>query len=448
MKMTIGVAMATALMLALPAATFAQLNPPAPATDATDASSGAVDTAAQEANDATATAIDAADNASDTAGDAVESSTDQAIDTADDAADRAQNEADDRADEAQQAGDDVANRADDELDTDLTAEADRDNEANRDNEAPQLDAEAQLDDEAQLRADAAVGSQSNTRFTDEDRNASWRFVERNGVWWYRTPMNTWMIHQGGQWQAQPYSVGYRGAQRGQYYNNQPGQPVYQGQQQAYYNDGYQGQRGQQQAYYNEGRQGQNVRQTSHHEGANHGWGEEHPSVGQQEWMCIDGRRTLVTVVSVTPVTAGEGGQYYPERAAQNEGNQQPMPAAPQDEWQNDRNRDQDQQDRDRNESDSDRMTPPPVPQPNDSASNESADRPEAPSAESLQSATTSSNQSYSAAKPVTDTQQQVPATPQPAYRSGQATQAGPADGSYETAADRNAGRIEATDIRD
>lgn len=426
MKMTIGAAMAMALMLALPATSLAQANAPAPPNDAVDISANAVDTAAKEANDASNTAIDAARDASDAAGDTIENSTD--------AANRAADGAENRADDTQQANDDLANRADDDRNANL------DDDAELDNETPKLD------DDGRSDAEATADLQPNLdRFTDDELNAPWRFVERDGVWWYRTPMNTWMTRQGGEWQAQPYSVGYRGADnRGassaQYYPEQHGQPSRQGQQ-AYYNDGYQG-----------------AQQTAHHEG-DRGWGEDHPSVGQQEWMCIDGRRQLVTIVSVTPV-AMEGGQYYPERAVQNQGSNQPMPAAPQDDQ-------GDQGDPNREGASNNRLTPPPVPQPNDDANKQSSDHPKAPTRQRLQeSAANASGQPYSAAKPVTDAAdsdaatasdtRQVPPAPQPTYQSGQAIRSGEsnsrsgaaADGSYEGAADRNAGRIEATNIRD
>lgn len=421
MKMTIGVTMAMALMLSLPLATRAQEVPPAPS-DAADVSAGAVDTATQEADNASSAAIDAAGDASNTADEAIEDSAAGASEEID--------RVGDRADDAQEASDNLADRADD---------------ANLDDNAPELDEDAQLDADAQLRADAASDNQSaRLDFSDEDRNADWRFVERDGIWWYRTPMNTWMIHQDGEWQAQPHAVGFRGARQAQYYNHQQGQPTHYGQQQAYYNDGY---------------QGQHVQQTAHHQNADHGWGEQHPRVGQQEWMCIDGRRTLVTVISVSPASMDQGGQYYPERAASHEDSQQPMPAAPQDDWQD---RNQGQNDRQRNDQQNDRRTPPPVPQPNDGASREALDHPEAPSKDRLQASSTSaSSQSYSAAKPVVDGQTsdaatlsnapQAPAEPQPSYQSGQSnqsSQAGPADGSFEGDADRNGGRIEATDIRD
>jgi hypothetical protein len=412
MKMTIGAAMAMALMLSLPLATRAQEVPPAP-NDAADVSAGAVDTAAQEANNASNAAIDAAGNASDAAGDAIEDSAASANEEID--------RVGDRADEAQDASDNLADRADD---------------ANLDDQAPELDANAQLDADAQLRADAAAESQTPpAQLSDEDRNADWRFVERDGVWWYRTPMNTWMIHQDGDWQAHRHAVGYRGAQSAVHYN-QHGQVIHHGQQQAYYNDGY---------------QGQHVQQTAHQEGADHGWGEEHPSVGQQEWMCIDGRRTLVTVVSVSPASMDQGGQYYPERAASHEDGQQSMPAAPQGDWQDNNQGQSDQQL-------NDRRTPPPVPQPNDDADKQSSDHPEAPSKDRLQASSSDSNKSYSAAKPVIEGQPadaaalsdapQAPAEPQQSYQPGQSSQAGPADGSFEGDADRNGGRIEATDIRD
>jgi hypothetical protein len=417
MKMTIGVAMAMALMLSLPLTTRAQEVPPAP-NDAADVSAGAVDTAAQEANNASNAAIDAAGNASDAAGDTIEDSAAGANEEID--------RVGDQADDAQDASDNLPDRADD---------------ANLDDESPELNDDAQLDADAQLRADAAAESQTPpAQLSDEDRNADWRFVERDGVWWYRTPMNTWMIHQDGDWQAHRHAVGYRGAQSAVHYN-QHGQVIHHGQQQAYYNNGY---------------QGQHVQQTAHHEVADHGWGEEHPSVGQQEWMCIDGRRTLVTVVSVSPASMDQGGQYYPERAASHEDGQQPMPAAPQDDWQD---RNQGQNDQQRNDQQNDHRSPPPVPQPNDGASNESSDHPQAPSQDRLQASSASNNsQSYSAAKPVVDGQptdaatlndaSPAPAEPQPSYEPGQSSQAGPADGSFEGDADRNGGRIEATDIRD
>jgi hypothetical protein len=417
MKMTIGVAMAMALMLSLPLTTRAQEVPPAP-NDAADVSAGAVDTAAQEANNASNAAIDAAGNASDAAGDTIEDSAAGANEEID--------RVGDQADDAQDASDNLPDRADD---------------ADLDDESPELNDDAQLDADAQLRADAAAESQTPpAQLSDEDRNADWRFVERDGVWWYRTPMNTWMIHQDGDWQAHRHAVGYRGAQSAVHYN-QYGQVIHHGQQQAYYNNGY---------------QGQHVQQTAHPEVADHGWGEEHPSVGRQEWMCIDGRRTLVTVVSVSPASMDQGGQYYPERAASHEDGQQPMPAAPQDDWQD---RNQGQNDQQRNDQQNDRRSPPPVPQPNDGASNESSDHPQAPSQDRLQASSASNNsQSYSAAKPIVDGQPtdaatlsnapQAPAEPQPSYQPGQSSQAGPADGSFEGDADRNAGRIEATDIRD
>ena len=432
MKMTIGAAMAMALMLSLPAATFAQEVPPAP-NEAADVSAGAVDTAAQEADNASNAAIDAADNASDAAGEAVEDSAaganeelDRIGDQTSDAANR----------EAQEASDNLADRADD---------------ADRHNEAPELNDDSQLDADAQLRADAAAESQSpSVQFTDEERNADWRFVERDGVWWYRTPMNTWMIHEDGEWQAHRHAVGFRGARQAQYYNHQHSQPTYGGQHQGYYNDGY---------------QHQGVQQTAHYGGAHQNWSNSQSRVGQQEWMCIDGRRTLVTVVSVTPVGGENGGEYYPERAASHVDGQQPMPAAPQEDWQDgnrrqspDQRQDRLNRDQQRDPQQNDRRTPPPVPQPNDNASKQSADHPEAPSRDRLQASSASDNgQQYSAAKPIVEGQateatvlnesRQVPAQPQPTYNSGQSSLSGPADGSYEGAADRNGGRQEATNIR-
>jgi hypothetical protein len=126
-------------------------------------------------------------------------------------------------------------------------------------------------------------------------------------------------------------------------------------------------------------------------------------------MCIDGRRTLVTIVSVSPAAVEEGSRDYPERAAQYEGGQQSMPAAPEN-FEGDRNADVSQGDR--NDSQNDRRTPPPTPEPNSNAV------------------------------------QQAPAGSQPAANNQSATPPGPADGSFEGAADRNGGRIEATEIRD
>jgi hypothetical protein len=132
-------------------------------------------------------------------------------------------------------------------------------------------------------------------------------------------------------------------------------------------------------------------------------------------MCIDGRRTLVTVISVSKVSREGSSQDYPERAVQYDGNRQPMPAAPQDgQWDRDREdvRSDRNNDRNRDDARSDRTSPPPVPQPTDGAV------------------------------------QQAPAGSQPNATAKSTTPSGPADGSYEGAADRNAGRIEATNIRD
>lgn len=351
MKMTIGAAMAMALMLSLPLTTSAQEAAPS-ADAAADVSAGAVDTAAQEADNTSNAAVDAADNASEAAGDAIENSADEANDAADNAADRVE--------DAQQASDDAQNRAADELNADGNDAANRNNESTRSTE---------------LNAQGAINVQS----------------------------------------SQPYATGYRGTGQVQHYN-QHGQPVYQGQQQAYYNDGYQRHNGQQQAYYNHGNQGHAGQQTAHHQNADHGWGENHPSVGQQEWMCIDGRRQLVTIVSVSQVAREEGSQNYPERAVQYEDGQQPLPAAPEN-FEGDRNREQfqnnnGQNNNSRNDSQTDRSTPPPVPQSND------------------------------------DAVRQAPVGSQPAATNQSATPSGPADGSFEGAADRNGGRQEATDIRD
>jgi hypothetical protein len=52
-----------------------------------------------------------------------------------------------------------------------------------------------------------------------DRNARWRFQQRNGDWWYYTPENTWSYRRDGQWRTYSadtftpnprYAVGYRG----------------------------------------------------------------------------------------------------------------------------------------------------------------------------------------------------------------------------------------------
>lgn len=376
MKMTIGAAMAMALMLSLPLATRAQEVPPAP-NDAADVSAGAVDTAAQEADNASNAAIDAVDNASDAAGDAIE--------------DSAADAGNDQADEAQQASDDTQSRANEEANSNQESNTNRNGDSER---------------------------------NSADRNA--QGIRRNDV-------------------QQPYTTGYRGARQGQNYNNQPGQPFRQGpqqfgQQQAYYNDGYQRNNGQQQAYDNDGQQGHAGQQTSHQQGADRGWGEQHPSVGQQEWMCIDGRRTLVTIVSVSPATIQEGSQGYPERAASLEDGQQAMPAAPQGDWQDSNQSQRDQQQNDRN-------TPPPVPQPNDGADKQSSDHPDARSKDSLEASSSDGSQPYSAAKTVTEGQPadaaalsnapQAPATPSIGSES---TTASPADPTEGVGPDVNAAR--------
>jgi hypothetical protein len=52
-----------------------------------------------------------------------------------------------------------------------------------------------------------------------DRNARWRFQQRNGDWWYYSPDNTWSYRRDGQWRTYSadtftpnprYVVGYRG----------------------------------------------------------------------------------------------------------------------------------------------------------------------------------------------------------------------------------------------
>jgi hypothetical protein len=52
-----------------------------------------------------------------------------------------------------------------------------------------------------------------------DRNARWRFQQRNGDWWYYSPDNTWSYRRDGQWKTYSadtftpnprYAVGYRG----------------------------------------------------------------------------------------------------------------------------------------------------------------------------------------------------------------------------------------------
>ncbi|TWT36442.1 hypothetical protein KOR34_13470 [Posidoniimonas corsicana] len=135
--------------------------------------------------------------------------------------------------------------------------------------------------------DANARSRASVNFDDADRNADWRFVERNGAWWYRTPMNTWMVQRDGRW------VNYQGANQRQY--GQQGYADSQVVTSQYEN--YQARTGNTQAGYDQEYQNDYANQQASYNSAS----QSQSQVGHQEWMCIDGRRRLVTVTSVRTI---------------------------------------------------------------------------------------------------------------------------------------------------
>ena len=56
---------------------------------------------------------------------------------------------------------------------------------------------------AVLSAASLVSAQTTTTTAPaEVRSDQWRYVQHNGQWWYYTPKQTWLIHDGSAWQ--PY----------------------------------------------------------------------------------------------------------------------------------------------------------------------------------------------------------------------------------------------------
>lgn len=132
---------------------------------------------------------------------------------------------------------------------DMPVEANVDAEENVDadvNGQPMIDA----------KGNAAVDSDAQMRNRDRgDRNARWRYKNQNGVWWYWTPSNYWMVYRNGNWNRyhgpgyghggtwydnyQPRTTtGYRGSpyNDGLYYRDNDGMRFYYNQGQRYYFD--------------------------------------------------------------------------------------------------------------------------------------------------------------------------------------------------------------------
>ncbi|MEQ8847856.1 hypothetical protein [Botrimarina sp.] len=253
--------------------------------------------------------------------------------------------------------------------------------------------EARQQEAQQQQADRNQSSQQNAQFTEQERTAPWRFVQRDGNWWYRTPMNTWMVQRNNQWQPLRRSAGYRGDQNaygGQAYGNR-------GVSSAQY----------QQPYSSQPRYSDGVQRTAYNQQGS-SYNGQHPSVGTTEWMCIDGRMRQVTVVSVS--SPGQSGQSpTPADQGQSQGYQA-----------NNSNAQSNQTD---SQASTQGLTPPPVPQPNsnNAAQAQNQDLPEAPSRDRLmqyanqpQGAGSQQGQRTTVQKPITSGESyQAPADPRP-----------------------------------
>lgn len=221
--------------------------------------------------------------------------------------------------------------------------------------------------------DRALGNSATANFTETQRTAAWRFVEREGRWWYRTPHDRWMVHQDGQWR--PYHEGrvtaaYRGVQHDTRENASS--------------------------------------QTLHNTGTT---ASECP---QTTWMCIDGRMRKVTIISERPVgeTPSDGfadrsEEYTSENSdqlAQRESNRAQQrtamkpelakPASDHDGYTHQLQVQASEQSGSDYESENGReaLTPPPVPQPRDEP--DADDLPEAPSRELLMQSSAAAATTY------------------------------------------------------
>ncbi|TWT99126.1 hypothetical protein Pla108_00590 [Botrimarina colliarenosi] len=358
MRMTIGLSMALAMMLASP--TLAQLtSSPKPAGEinqANDALNRSTDAAQQSADNASNAASDAADRATEASSDLKSNAEEQSADVAE-AADRNVQEASDNAqNEAQGASDSVESQA-----QEASTKSNSDNEDASNN--TDRDEDSRNAEDNRVTSDA--GDQSFGNVSQDQLNASWRFVERDGAWWYRTPTNAWMVRQNGEWRPYRYTTGYRGATPAVYdggYDTSGSQSganqSYNGQQQAAWQE--QGtansQYGAQPVQYQQPRYGQTSQQGA---------------VGTKEWMCIDGRMRLVTVVAVSSSNSSDSQPSY-----------EPAPAAPESAASREGS-DQSANEQDRVANRSQQLTPPPIPQPSDSQDQRASDRPEAPSKEQM-----------------------------------------------------------------
>ncbi|PQO38407.1 hypothetical protein [Blastopirellula marina] len=121
-----------------------------------------------------------------------------------------------------------------------------------------VDADVNVQPMADGSANAAVDVDAKMRNRDRnqgDRNARWRYKNQNGVWWYWTPSNYWMVYRNGNWNRyqgpgyghggswydnyQPRTTtGYRGSpySNGMYYRDNDGMRFYYNQGQRYYFD--------------------------------------------------------------------------------------------------------------------------------------------------------------------------------------------------------------------
>ncbi|TWT75497.1 hypothetical protein Pla123a_30060 [Posidoniimonas polymericola] len=296
-----------------------------------------------------------------------------------------------------------------------------------------------MDGQSRLnRSNANIDSRERDRasrdFDDADRNANWRFVERNGAWWYRTPMNTWMVQQDGRW------VNYSGQNRmnrgyndrqvvnGQYVDN--GQPY-----------------GAQQAQYTDGQPAGGQHQQGQHQQAQYATTQQQgqPQGQHQEYMCIDGKRRLVTVISTLSTQAAQSNR---DQQSQH-GDQQDQSASQQN------NGDQAQR-----YTAARPVTPPPAPTPGD-FEDRNADLPEAPSrdailgtsanseqdAESGQADLNSNAQTDAAARASAEDSGQADADSAPKSDADQADIDADADANVDAAADGPAGSNADADIK-